>query len=272
MLINKNKIIKETGTEIRSKILNMKKAEKEINLYDNVVEELEETLDTLIEEVSKPKIYKPKVVILDIETGKCPDAIPPEFEEPKRKKDGELYAKAKTIEEQRQEWESKCALSGLTGRVLAIGFRGSRFGQPPTRETIERIHSIGLMDGEKELLEWFWTWFNHYIGEGYIIAGWNIRKFDLPFLIQRSWKWNVPVYLKMDGAKNKIIDLMEEFTQTYYGMNFASLDTALQFLALGAKSEYSKDYEKLFFSDKVKALKHLSKDLSDTLKVAERIL
>lgn len=256
-----------------------KKIGRDINVFDdNVVEELEETLDTLIEEVSKPKIYKPKVVILDIETGKCPDAIPPEFEEPKRKKDGELYANAKTIEEQKQEWESKCALSGLTGRVLAVGFKVSNFENNPTRETIERISSIDTEEDrrelceEKELLEWFWTWFNHYVGEGYIIAGWNIRKFDLPFLIQRSWKWNVPVYLKMDGAKNKIIDLMEEFTQTYYGMNFASLDTALQFLALGAKSEYSKDYEKLFFSDKVKALKHLSKDLSDTLKVAERIL
>lgn len=233
-----------------------------------------ETYQDELEEIFqfKPKIQKPKIVILDIETGKCPDAIPPDFEEPKRKKDGELYANAKTIEEQKKDWESKCALSGLTGRVLAIGFKIKNITDKPTRNSGETISCIDSEYEEKQLLEWFWDKYNNYLGEGYIITGWNIRKFDLPFLVQRSWKWNVPVFYRANYNKSSIIDLMEEFTQTYYGTNFASLDTALQFLALGSKSGHSKDYEKLFLSDKTKALKHLSKDLSDTLKVAERIL
>jgi 3'-5' exonuclease len=207
-------------------------------------------------------------IALDIETGISEDAMDfqPEWKQPQYKKDGGLYATSKSIEEQKEEWEEKCALSAITGKVLAIGWR---WGESEDEMTI-------LTGEEKLMLQNFWTMYDDYISTGHTICGHNLMFFDLPFLVRRSLKYGIkPLWDSKDRYHLQIKDTMLEWgMEDSFAKKYISLDKLARYFGVGVKTGSGADFAKLFNDPKTKqqALDYLSNDLDMTLKVAKKIL
>lgn len=125
-------------------------------------------------------------IVFDIETGKLPEphltnALARTFKPPKmgRTKDEEKI-KAK-VEEALTKAREGAALSAATGRILAIGY----FSPEKKVQRIDCISEGGSKEKEvyeSDLLSAFWK----LVETGRTMLGWNIKRFDLPFLIRRS--------------------------------------------------------------------------------------
>ena len=120
-------------------------------------------------------------ITFDIETGLSPDAaeFAPEFEAPANYKDPVKIAAYKA--EKLTEWVEQAALSAVTGRVLAIGLREN--GKT----------TIICEDDEAAMLRDFWAF---VAPDGRIrapLVGFKSNRFDVPFLVRRSWRNRVPV-------------------------------------------------------------------------------
>jgi len=95
----------------------------------------------------------------------------------------------KKIDTAEQEaWEKfaeKSTLSPVTSQVLAIGYRGA-----------EKTVICGQQPGggnEASLLAHFWQTFCDCRDHADRLIGFNIFRFDLPFLVRRSWKHGIDV-------------------------------------------------------------------------------
>ena len=205
--------------------------------------------------------YNTAPVFFDIETMPLAKeelaADMPYFEAPNTWKDEakiEAY-----IEKKRDEYITKAALSPLTGRVLAIGVKtdGER----------------GVFDygDEKHTLKEFWKYFRH--NNVAIWVGHNSNTFDWPYLIKRSWKYNltIPTGIK-DGRwyRKNIQDTMELFTGGAYGERI-SRDRLGKFFGVGGKNGEGKHFAEMYFADKAKAIDYLYNDLDLTQAVWERM-
>jgi len=124
------------------------------------------------------------------------------------------------------EFVSKAALSPLTGRVLAIGFK------PPGGEVQVR-HLAGPASDSKEdaLLSVFWRLTMRAIASKESLVGHNILGFDLPFLLRRSWLLGVePTADIYDGRywHRCYIDTMKRWQCGSYQERFVKLDALAQ--------------------------------------------
>jgi hypothetical protein len=126
----------------------------------------------------------------------------------------------------------RAALSAITGRVLTIGVK--EVGKPS-----EILCADDNDDSERELLTKWWE----LVSEAQIssfsrLVGHNIKKFDLPFLIQRSYYLGVEVphgVIENDRYFSRIfIDTMERFTCGAHGV-MVSLDTLARFFGCPGK-------------------------------------
>jgi len=206
------------------------------------------------------------IIAFDIETGISDDALifQPEWQEPRRKKDGELYANTKSVEEQKSEWEAKCALSAITGKVLAIGWAW-KDGQ-----TL-------MLDDEETILRNFWKTYKSYLEDGHTLVGHNIKFFDLPFLKRRSLKYGIkPLWGNQDDRYySQIKDTMLEWGyEDNFSKKYASLDKLAKFFGVGAKTGSGADFAKLYLGtpeEKQQAIDYLANDLLMTYGVAERM-
>src|SRR5262245_23693357 len=97
----------------------------------------------------------------------------PEFEAPKNLKDPAKIAAA--IEEKRTKWFETAALDATTGTVLAIGVG-------KLNDWVEILHG-----DEKRMLQQFWKYATEVVNLQGVLCGWYSSRFDLPFLIRRSW-------------------------------------------------------------------------------------
>lgn len=124
------------------------------------------------------------VHITDIETGIAPDyrKFMPEFEY-RWKKQHTKQEELVDIKIQENEWTKLCPLHALTGRVIAIGHMS-----PDNKSTV-----IGVDETEVQILEHFWRTMKDCYDKNIKVVGHNIRMFDFPFLIRRSWKHKVKV-------------------------------------------------------------------------------
>lgn len=239
------------------------------------------------------------MVVFDAETGPLPDELllplVPPFDEtveefdPAKVKLGNLKDKAK-IEEKiaaaratheaiiatmgdRKEahvkdFIEKAALSPITGRVLAVGYKSD------SRIIINALGDFD-MDDERDLLECFWHQVRASMKDGTSMAGWNIFGFDLPFFVRRSWHLGVEVPEIRKGRYYHpiFIDLMEIWTCGVRG-GFAKLDEAARFLTDLSKPDGidGGDFARLFFGtdeEKQTALNYLRNDLDMTWAVAQ---
>lgn len=198
-------------------------------------------------------------LIIDIETSAKPtDQLNmPEFEASKVLKDPE---KIKVdIENKLKEWIDQCALFADRGRVLVIGVLGS----DSKSEMIE--------GDEKEILINFWTIWS---GETCSIVGHNIKSFDMPFLMRRSWLNGVKVPSGvMEGRymSRRVLDTMDAWACGVYNERI-SLDNLSKAFGLNGKNGHGKEFASKYLSGedgKKEALEYLKNDLKLTEAVAK---
>jgi predicted PolB exonuclease-like 3'-5' exonuclease len=206
------------------------------------------------------------VVIFDIETGPAPaeviDAHMPEFEAPSNYKDPAKIEAA--LAEKRAAFATKAALSPSTGRVLAIG------------AWIDGEYQSAIVtpgSGEEEeasVIRWFWD----RVGRHTILVGWNSNRFDLPFLIKRSWALGIdaPVIISPGGRFDgrTCWDLMERWG---FGdkNSFASLDSVARYLGVGEKSGNGEFFHQVLKAFPEEAAEYLRNDVRLTFGVAKKM-
>jgi hypothetical protein len=202
-------------------------------------------------------------LVLDIETRPLPteqlDAIAPEFRAPSNYKDEAKIAAS--IAEQRAEWRDRAALSALTGRVVLVGTFDTA-----DNDTVQwHLDEAGGIT-EQMTLQAFWhdTW-----PEG-VIVGWNIKGFDLPFLVQRSRILGVDTPRDLFQGRywnTRVRDLMDEWGCFAYGAR-TSLDSVARALGLPGKTSTGKDSLTM---DMPELLAYNAADLATTAAVAKRM-
>lgn len=201
-------------------------------------------------------IMAPTTIVFDIETGPLPyeqiEALAPEFEAPVNYKDPDKIAAA--IEAKREAWLSKAALSPLTGQVLAIGVLA------------DGVYTA-LLGPESDVISAFWS----MISKTSTLVGFNSHRFDIPFLVKRSWAIGIAPPAGLIGRRSiDSIDLMEMW-QMGDRNEFTSLDTVARFLGVGAKTGSGAHFAELMKFDESAALDYLENDIHLTAKVAERL-
>jgi predicted PolB exonuclease-like 3'-5' exonuclease len=204
-------------------------------------------------------------VIIDIETIAQPiEAIRPlmpEFTAPANYKDPEKIAA--NLAEQKAKWIEGAALSAMTGRVAIIGLK-EVWGNNECN--IQAAHDL---EGEKNLIEYFWN----LVGEGPLV-GWNIKGFDLPFLIQRSWIHGLKVKEGVWNGKwlsnDYSIDLMERWS-CGNSKQMASLGAVSKACGLGEKIGTGAEFGRLWETDVMAAIDYCRQDLELTHNLAKRM-
>jgi len=201
-------------------------------------------------------------IFFDIETGPLPEDqishLMPEFSAPSNYKDDAKIAA--NIEEQKKSWLDKLALSPLTGEVLAIGIiRDNEF------------YLISNIEGEAHLLSTFWDAITDRLAIINKLIGFNSNRFDLPFLIRRSWLNRVPIPPTVIVGRylnSHFIDLLEMW-QCGDRQSSISLDRLSKYFGLEGKNGDGKFFHELWKTDREQAIKYLENDLYLTKSCAD---
>lgn len=210
------------------------------------------------------------MIYFDIETEALPEAeiahLMPTFDAPSNYKDPEKIAA--NIADQKAKWLERAALSPLTGSVLAIGLKSKT----------SKLGGNEWDGNECDLLTAFADYLNEFAFDGFEsrLKGWNIRGFDIPFLITRGWKYGIkfPKWMTEKAAFGQppfVEDLMDTFKAGDYRAPYVSLDTAARFLGFDGKLGSGKDFAKLYHSDKAAALAYLRRDVELLEEIDRRI-
>ena len=145
---------------------------------------------------------------------------------------------------------------------------------------------------EKAILEKFWELMSEFdYAEAHLrkIVGFNIKEFDLPFIIQRSWKYKLHIpwatfCANSDPANgrfyydNIVVDLMQLYTLGSFRNGFVGLGKVCQHLFGEGKDEAIKatDFWKEIRTDDMakveRAIDYLRRDVYLTKKLAEVLL
>jgi len=204
-------------------------------------------------------------LIIDIETGplsrpELADFVPT-FEAPANWKDPAKIAAYRA--EKEADWFQSAALSAVTGRVLAIGCLDTRD---------ERIDFFATGDERADLTA-FWQ----HVAPGGLLAtalvGFCSNRFDLPFLIRRSWRLSAPVPRAFTAGRflpSECIDILDTWRCGVRDESI-SLDTLSRFLGVGRKTGKGADFAALWSTDRDAALEYLANDLRLTRECAETL-
>jgi len=220
-----------------------------------------------------PTISETKKLFIDIETGKAPDykLFEPEYKQPKLNKDGSVSATSKSIEQQQADFESKCALSPLTGNVLMVGYDLTDNYSLSNKHTIKTLFIDEL--NENILL----SATIGIIDKADLVIGHYIKDFDLPFIINRCRKHGIkpPTVGNMHKGKwywnENVIDLKDLWTFSKYG-EYISLNNMAKFFGLETKDEkIGERFEQVFNEDIDKAIEYCKHDVSLTKQIYERL-
>ncbi len=192
-------------------------------------------------------------IIFDIETGPgAPEVIEanmPAFEAPGSYKNPEAIAKY--VGEKQAEFRGRAALDPIIGKVLAIGIRDNG-------ET-----EIDMRADEAGLLRAFWA---RIAPTGAIvenIIGFNSNRFDIPYLVRRSWLHRVQVPRTVMSGRylnNRFIDLMQIWQVGDYQAT-VSLDRLAKYLGVGAKNGSGACFHEILETDREAARAYLENDL-----------
>lgn len=197
-------------------------------------------------------------ITFDIETGPSPDAaeFAPEFEAPANYKDPVKIAAYKA--EKLTEWVEQAALSAVTGRVLAIGLRENG------------VTTIICEDDEAAMLTEFWSFVAPLGKIRAPLVGFNSNRFDVPFLVRRSWRNRVQVPAGIVNGRylsNAFIDLMQLWQVGDYQAT-VKLDVMARWLGVGAKTGSGAHFAQLLAEDPAAAVAYLANDIEITEKCA----
>jgi len=138
-------------------------------------------------------------------------------------------------------------LDPLRSRIIAIGFKSSK------------KYFIKISEDEKELLRWFWN----FSKENFLI-GWNILRFDIPFIKMRSLIHNINM------TRLRVLDLFRELFLD--NQKWHSLSDVSEALFGKPKPSTSQIITEAYLTKNFKTIeKYLKKDLELTSKIFERM-
>lgn len=204
-----------------------------------------------------------KTMFFDIETVPLPEdelrRLAPEFK-PEEVKLGNVKDEQKILEKLAdaktklyQDFADKAALNANSGRVAMIGLlEDGKFG-PLT------------VDDEAAALTVWWELVSENMGAHNMMCGFNIKEFDLPFLVRRSWKLGVHIPLMTVALERKypfwhecFIDLREMWLmgERSPDKGTSSLNDLAKFFGLKTKEGNGKDFWKMDRKSQLKYLEH----------------
>jgi len=211
-------------------------------------------------------------IIFDIETGALPfgELVIPAFN-PSDVKLGNTKDPDKIAERIRQAEENhvtdyikNAALDALSGQVLCIGYR------------LERDEPAILSsdaDGEAAMLRQWWELLDAWERQTRLI-GFNIKAFDLPFLIKRSWKHRItpPYWIRHGRYWNDLVVDLREVWQLGDNRAHGSLGAISRHLGLGEKSGNGADFANLWKTNRQAAIDYCLQDVKLTQQVADVLM
>lgn len=211
-------------------------------------------------------------IIFDIETGPLPasELVIPPFDPSQVKlgniKNPDLIAEKiqKAEETHAADYIKNAALDALSGRVLCIGYR------------IERDIPAVLcsdVDGEAEMLKQWWKAITTFDRQPRLI-GFNIKAFDLPFLIRRSWKHRIEVPYWLRGGRywNDLIVDLRDVWQLGDNRAHGSLASISRHLGLGEKAGNGAMFSELWQTDREAAINYCLRDVQLTQQIADILI
>lgn len=196
------------------------------------------------------------MIVIDLETIAIPDAPAPEFTAPANLKDPEKIKAA--IEQKRLDWLADGALHAERGKVVLIGWH-------------DGSEASALAGNEAELLSAFWQ----SLEKEMLVIGFNLHRFDLPFLIRRSWINNVHVpmgsiFQRGRIDENRYIDLLKLW-QCGDRQEYISLDMLARTLLGRGKEGSGADFGRLWAEDRQKAIDYCKADVQLTYECAKKM-
>ena len=211
-------------------------------------------------------------IIFDIETGALPfgELVIPAFN-PADVKLGNTKDPDKIAERIRQAEENhvtdyikNAALDALSGQVLCIGYR------------LERDEPAILSsdaDGEAAMLRQWWELLNTWERQPRLI-GFNVKSFDLPFLIKRSWKHRItpPYWIRHGRYWNDLVVDLREVWQLGDNRAHGSLGAISRHLGLGEKTGNGADFANLWKTNRQAAIDYCLQDVKLTQQVADVLM
>jgi len=203
-----------------------------------------------------------KYIVFDIETmGKTEaelEEFMPEFEASKVLKDPDKI-KA-DLDKKKEEWLREAPLKAERGAILVIGL-------------LDHNDNIQILEGdERDIIEAFWS---HYRRSTCQFLGHNIKNFDVPFLVRRSWVHGLQVPSDVMSGRylgRRFGDTMEAWSCGTRDM--IKLDTLAKMFGVGAKNGSGEKFAGLYLaggSAREDALNYLKNDLTLTRDVAKRM-
>lgn len=154
----------------------------------------------------------------------------------------------------------------MTAKIIAISYM---FEDGISNTKTINDHS------EKELIQIAWGFYSHCQQDSCMLVGHNIKKFDLPMLVRRSWKHGIkPLYDGMTPPWESkwIVDTMILWNQGNYGEKFISLDNLGQFLGLGKKTGKGKEFAKMLDTDYKAAMEYVTSEMKLLNNIANKLL
>ena len=211
-------------------------------------------------------------IIFDIETGPLPlDQlhIPPfnpadvklgNIKDPDKIADKIQAAEANHT----NDYIRNAALDALSGQVLCIGYR---------KEGQETGVLASNADGEAAMLRQWWALLNYYERTPKLV-GFNIKAFDLPFLIKRSWKHRIapPYWLRQGRYWNDLVVDLREVWQLGDSRATGSLGAICRHLGLGEKAGSGAEFSLLWNTNRQAALDYCLQDIWLTQAVADILI
>jgi DNA polymerase elongation subunit (family B) len=218
----------------------------------------------------------PNLLIFDIETAPYPtekileDAEPfnPESVKIGNTKDPEKIAAAKIAAGHKylNDLVDKAALNATTGTVLCIGLYDLR------------SDAYLVLEGqEKEIISQFWAALEdetYHSGRVKTFVGFNILRFDLPFLMRRSWHHDIPIPVWLYEGRflsSKFVDLMQIW-QCGDRQEWISLDKISRFLLREGKAQDGKNFHTLYGENREVAIEYVKHDLLLTSRLALKLV
>lgn len=168
-----------------------------------------------------------------------------------------------------QSFLNRAALSPVTGQVLAIGYWSAKGGC--------KVQGQGETLDEKQLLTNFWRQYASCRQQNRRMVGFNIFRFDLPFMARRSWYLGVEVPESLTDPSGRyfdrvFVDLMARWQCGVYQESIR-LDDMARFFGVGAKPDgiCGADFGRLWNEARETAIEYLRNDLLITSGCAARM-
>jgi len=165
----------------------------------------------------------------------------------------------------------KAALSPIYGQIAIAGFYDATSGETRQFSLADNTEKLVIAEALSEIVSAVNT---------HVVAGWNVKAFDMAFLVKRAWILEVEVPRAVFDSCNPrypwsrgIVDMMEVFQCGNYKDSFTSANQAARILGLDpvTMSDGSK-FGELWATDNQKALSYNADDLRLEREIADRIM